>query len=144
MKFWASAAIAAAFFVLAGCGSTEETADAGSILLEAPPAEGGSCFFNGGRGACEASGTSALICEDAKYRKYLCRGSSGCTSNATIFSCDTSAALEGDACPKASEQTALCPTYDAGLALKCLDGGWSALRCDAGCSVSGGQVFCRQ
>ncbi|MFL5343526.1 MAG: hypothetical protein ACJ8AT_01975 [Hyalangium sp.] len=114
-----------AFFVLAGCGSTDQAGDSCSTE------NSGSC----------TSSTEALFCNDGKFRAVPCSGPSGCTQGDKQFVCDFSRAKPGEACPKSVEGSAQCDVNNADQDLKCVSGTWQAQTCKA-CTVQSGNIVC--
>lgn len=94
------------------------------------------------KGACTADGESLVSCRDGKYQVMACRGPKGCRPSPTGWSCDSSAAEEGDRC---SGEGSAC-AVDGKRMLSCQGGRYAMkwnCRGPAGCKDSGdGQLHC--
>ena len=117
--------IAPALLILAvaGCGGISEGQDCDT-----------------GGYACE-DGSSALECREGTWTRLPCRGPSGCSEDGSAVTCDTSAALEGDACGLSAAGRGLCAEGGTAL-LECRKGFFVKTASCSSCSVQSGQVIC--
>lgn len=115
----------------------------GGCTSEGDDGAGDTCSAaNEGKAKC-ADGNTELICEGGAYTEVPCRGPGGCTSNADIVRCDSSAAQVGDRCPAARAGNGVCSTAVPNSILTCTSGAWAvSSSCPAGCTSNGTTVSC--
>ena len=143
-------AAVAVFFIGCASGGSGDPDSGVTIVIPIPttrPSAGDSCAaYVVGNGYCDTS-SSMIQCRaipDRRFAQVPCRGPNGCleTTDGGVLCNNTSGVLDGDLCGTSQEGNAIC-SDDAGMALKCTDGGFIGQQCDGGCSNSGGFIYCQ-
>lgn len=84
---------------------------------------------------------NALECRDGTWTELPCRGPNGCAKAGDGISCDTSAAIEGDACAASAEGRGLCAENGRAL-LECRRGAFVKTASCSSCAESAGRLVC--